>query len=168
MPLDTLRQLLRNCLIHGTSFTESGVRVYVNPQSGEKVRFYVLDEQSNPDCTLRQDLEMSGRICDILVSYTRQGKSRAILCLVELKGRNLERAAEQIVNTCRYLWSYLEQQLEVEAFRKIEWKACLCRHKKSRAPSKTAERAKMRLRDFGKFSMYDVTRNPDMGRFLRN
>jgi hypothetical protein len=168
MPLDTLHRLFHHCLIRGTSFAESGVRVYVNPQSEEKVHFFVLDDQANPDCTLRQDLEMSGRICDILVSYARQGKNKTILCLVELKGKNLERAAEQVVNTCRYLWSYLEKQLEHSAFRKIEWTAYLCRHKKSRAPSKRTDRAKKTLRDFGRFSKCDITRNSDLGRFLRN
>jgi hypothetical protein len=163
MALNVVHRLLRNCLIPGTSFKESGVQVHVNPKRDESVCFFHIDDQSNPDCTLRQDLGITGAICDLIVSYARQSKE--VLCLVESKGKDLEHAAEQVINTCQHLWRYLEQVLEAKSFQRIEWRAYIRQH--GSAPTLRMRRAKARLEAFSKFSKCAVSRNPDLGRFLQ-
>jgi hypothetical protein len=110
---DTL--LFTGCLLPGkTCFSEQGKSVSVIPQSGETVLFFSID---NPNCELRQliGLDRAGEaICDLLVFYAI-GDKRTI-CFVELKGKDLEKAVEQVVNTHNKLKSKLKQKFASKAF----------------------------------------------------
>ncbi len=55
LPFEIL--LLSPCLLPGqTSFKESKASVKVEPQPGETILFFNIDDQSNPDCKLREFL----------------------------------------------------------------------------------------------------------------
>ena len=155
-----LLKRLDSCLIPKTSFSEAGGRVSVQPKSEETIHFFVIDDDINPDCTLRQDLGIVGAICDLLVSYAKENKK--LLCLVELKGKNLRRAVEQVANT----YKYLRKSLSQPQLQQIKWKAYIHQHGSS--PSKTdRDWIKNRLeRGFGK-NNYCVSRASDLGNFLR-
>jgi hypothetical protein len=163
MALDVVYQLLDTCKLHGTSFKESGSTVRVTPEHAEQVRFFHIDDQSNPNCTLRRNLKIIGAICDLIVTYIRE--TRESLCLVESKGKNLEHAVEQIINTWRYLSQYLAQVLEAESFRQLEWMAYIYQH--GSAPSQKTKKAHAELKASGQFSHFAISRNPDLGQFLR-
>lgn len=159
MSLDSIR---RACLISGTSYSEAGIRVRIEPMEGEKVLFFVIDEQSNPDCTLRQELGMVGRICDLAVYYARIESST--LCLVELKGSHLEHAISQVINTYEHLKRFLEgapSQLNLQG---MQWKACI-RYRKS-APKLQKPHHHLLAKTFGPGG-YRFSHHEDLGQFLR-
>ena len=74
------------CLLHGTSYKEKGIAISVRPEKDEKWQFYLIDDQSNTKCTLRQDLKIHGSLCDLLVSYIPTNALQPVVCLIELKG----------------------------------------------------------------------------------
>ena len=101
MPFNTL--LLTGCFLPGkTSFTEDGVQLSLQPESGETVLFFSIDDQSNPNCKFRQVLGIQNdkKICDLIVFYAKENER--IICFVELKGSKLGTAVEQVTNTDKY------------------------------------------------------------------
>ncbi|MDY6805347.1 MAG: hypothetical protein SXA11_16270 [Cyanobacteriota bacterium] len=85
MPFNTL--LLMSCLLPGqTSFKEGKTKVIVQPQPGETILFFNIDDRSNPGCKFRQFLwgkREGENICDLIVFYAR-GEERMV-CFIELK-----------------------------------------------------------------------------------
>lgn len=112
-----LLDILKPCLIYGTTFTDNGITVNVRPQRDESVKFFVVDEKSNPNSTLRQSLDLRGRICDLVVYYLKGNNPEKVLCFVELKGRKIDDALEQILDTFKALESCSELS------ERIKWKA---------------------------------------------
>jgi len=104
MPFNTL---LLTCLKSGKSFGESGARVSVSrpkrSDSKETVLFFSIDDQSDEKSTLRDDLGVAGALCDLVVFYAPENGDKKVLCLVELKGKDIKHAVEQVTNTCRSL-----------------------------------------------------------------
>ncbi|MBD2387403.1 hypothetical protein [Cylindrospermum sp. FACHB-282] len=99
MPFNTL--LLSCCLLPGrTSHREDGVEISLQPASGETVLFFNIDDQSNPNCKFRQllGLDQEGsKICDLIVFYVKG--SERIICFVELKGGDIKKAKDQVIET---------------------------------------------------------------------
>ncbi len=99
MPFNTL---LLTCLKSGKSFGEGKARVSVSrPKeyaSKETVIFFSTDDQSNEKSTLRDDLGVNGALCDLVVFYAPDNGDKKVLCLVELKGKNIKPAVEQVTN----------------------------------------------------------------------
>ena len=98
-----IKILQADCKIAGTSCAEfgTGKRVSMRASRGELVEVFHVDDNSNPSCTLRSEIDLSGRICDCIFHYEYEvGKgAKYILCFVELKGRDVSRAVEQLINT---------------------------------------------------------------------
>ncbi len=164
MPFNTL---LLTCLIPGTSVSEHSGRVSVKPQPGEIVLSFVVDDQTNRDSTLRQDLGIVGPICDCVYYYIKGDKK--VLCLVELKGSNVKHAVEQIINT----FQRLKQSLGACTLRRkcrprflqIDWRAYVYIH--GSVPRNIKPEQKTLAREFGKGQFLITTRGRDLGRFLR-
>jgi len=101
LPFEIL--LLSPCLLPGqTSFKESKASVKVEPQAGETILFFNIDEKSNPDCKLRNFLwgkETGQKICDLIVFYAKE--SERVICFVELKDNigDLGHGTDQVINT---------------------------------------------------------------------
>lgn len=118
MPFEIL--LLSSCLLPGqTSFKESKASVKVEPQAGETILFFNTDNQTNPECKLRQFLwgaEKGQKICDLIVFYAK-GSDR-IICFVELKDNigDLGHATEQVINTYNALKIHLKKPYTAKAF----------------------------------------------------
>ncbi len=112
-----LLDILRPCLISRTTFTDNGITVNVRPQRGELVKFFVVDERSNPGSTLREILGMQGRICDLVVYYLKESSPEKVFCFVELKGKKIDDAVEQILDTFEALEGSSEHS------ERIKWKA---------------------------------------------
>lgn len=114
-----LLDILSPCLIPGTSFTDNGITVNVRPKKGESVKFFAIDEKSNPKSTIRKELGMQGRICDLVVYYLKEANHEDALCFVELKGKKIDDALEQIIETSKAL----EGCREAENPGNMKWKA---------------------------------------------
>jgi hypothetical protein len=112
-----LLDILWPCLISRTTFTDNGITVNVRPQKGELVKFFVVDEKSNPGSTLREALGMQGRICDLVVHYIKESNPEKVFCFVELKGKRIDDALEQILDTFEALEGSSEHS------ERIKWKA---------------------------------------------
>ncbi len=156
MPFNTL---LLTCLSAGTSFTEAGVQVGIRPEPGETILFFSIDDQSNVTCQFRKNLKIKGPLCDLLILYSRRDKTT--LCLVELKGKNLKHAVEQLSNTFHALRSKLRKPLADQ----IVWKACI--RQQGHSPKETKHLRKTLEQTFSAKSNVLITRNRDIGQFLR-
>ncbi|MBD2777665.1 hypothetical protein [Iningainema tapete] len=159
MPFNTL--LLSGCFLPGkTSFIENGVEISLQPETGETVLFFSIDEQSNSNCKLRQLLEINKpgmKICDLIVFYAR-GEERTI-CFVELKGSDLKTAIEQVINTYSSFKSLLKTQNNLytaKAFIRI-----------NNSPPRETDKYKQELISVFGESNYDISRSKDLGEFLR-
>jgi len=108
MPFNSL---IMTCLHSGTSYGESGCDVRIVPTRGaaETILLFVTDDQSNKRSTIRQALGMrtGDALCDCIYLYI-QGNQQT-LCFVELKGADVARAVEQVINTKRHLMHALER-----------------------------------------------------------
>ncbi|OAD23618.1 hypothetical protein THIOM_000544 [Candidatus Thiomargarita nelsonii] len=107
--LETL--LLTPCLLPGNrSFKESKASITVQPQHDETILFFSIDDNSNPDCRLRQRLwgkRAGEELCDLIVFYARG--SERVLCFVELKDniKDLGHATAQVTNTYTHFKQHL-------------------------------------------------------------
>jgi hypothetical protein len=161
MPFNTL--LLSGCLLPGkTSHREDGVEIRVEPASGETVLFFSIDSDKNPKCKLRQilGLDQSGmKSCDLIVFYARENEN--IICFVELKGRKIENAKEQVINTYIYFSKvFKKSDLSLNFVPKAYIKS------DSSLP-KELDKYKQELKaTFGEGN-YDINRDSDLGKFLR-
>jgi hypothetical protein len=108
--LETL--LLTPCLLTGeTRLDESQASVWATPQKGETILFFQVDDQSNPDCCLRQKLwgnKQGEQLCDLIVLYAK-GEKR-VFCFVELKDniKDFGKATKQVTNTYEYFKRHLK------------------------------------------------------------
>lgn len=161
MLFDTL--MLMPCLLPGkTSFKEGKTQVIVQPQPGETILFFNIDNRSNPRCKFRQFLwgnREGENICDLIVFYAR-GEER-IVCFVELKDNlgDLGKAAEQLINT----YNSFKQHLKLS----YTPKACVCASGGSR-PQKHQNYEREITKIYGPNNFYIATEiNNDLGDFLR-
>lgn len=112
--------LLSDCLLPGkTSFKESNASVNVPPTGDETIILFNIDDQSNPQCKLRQFLwgkKTGEKMCDLIVFYAK-GADR-IICFVELKDNidDLGTATDQVINTYSQLKTYLNSKYTAKAF----------------------------------------------------
>ena len=158
MPCDTM---ISNCLLSGTSHKEHGIGVSVQPKSGEKWQFYVIDEKSNAKCTLRKDLEIHGALCDVVVICNLPKTQAPIVCLVELKGCDYAKAVEQVINTYKSLFPHFQRKHSFP----VCWRVFIRR--RGGAPKQRDLQLRKRLVDaFGKGN-FQVVSGDTLAMFLR-
>lgn len=161
MPLNNL--LLSSCLLPGkTSYTENGVEINIKPSSGETILFFCIDNKSNPNCNLRQllGLDREGmKICDLIVFYAKE--NTRIICFVELKGRDIETATQQVINTYTYFIKLLKQSRK-----SLNFIAKVYIKSNGSAPQEI-EKYKQQLKEQFGDGNYDISKNSDLGDFLR-
>lgn len=162
MPFNTL--LLSGCLLPGkTSYREDGVEIRVQPTTGETVLFFSIDPEKNPNCKLRQLLGLNKegmKSCDLIVFYATDSKN--IICFVELKGSKIDVAKEQVINTYKYFTKFLKKSEPLltfipKAYIKFD----------SSLPQET-DKYKQQLKDTFGEGNYDINRDSDLGKFLRD
>lgn len=153
--------LLLTCLTSKTGFTASGGRVSLHPLPGEIALFFSIDSPSK-----RKDLKIQGAISDYLVFYVKGDEK--VLCLVESKGKDLDHAIEQVINTKIQLRNSLLDSLKrgsCESYlQMITWKAYIYQH--GSTPTEKKQSTK-RLKDTFGNKNYDISHNEDIGDFLR-
>lgn len=102
--------LLWNCLIPGaTSVSESGVSANLKRESDESVLAFRIDTDG---FRKRFKLSNGAKVCDALFFY-KVKKSDPLLIFVELKGRDIPRAIQQLEQTLSTFRRELEQRGEL-------------------------------------------------------
>lgn len=154
--------LLSGCLLpNQTSHKEDGVEVRLQPQSGETVLFFHIDDQSNPNCKLKKllGLDQKGeKMCDLIVFYAKD--STRVICFVELKGKNIADAKEQVTNT----YTHFNKKLKESGLSNKFTPKCYIRSNVSSPQQDNKEELKS---NFGEGN-YDISKNSDLGDFLRS
>lgn len=163
MPFNSM---VLTCLTTGKHVGESGRRVSLASKRGmdEVALFFSVDETSNSGCSLRKHLGITGPICDGVVYY--YAPERKVICFVELKGKNLEGAVKQVVNTLNKFKRGLGRELQGG----IDWKACILYG--GAAHSRISKNCQAKLRSaFGRKGRGFVTTSApklDIGALLRS
>ena len=80
---------LINCLINGTSYSESGKKISIKGSRSEQVLFFKID-----GCYI---VSSDSRKCDLLIAYS--DSEWRFLILAELKGKKIDDAIEQFKQT---------------------------------------------------------------------
>lgn len=104
MPFETLE---RHCRLPSTHFTEQGKTVSLEPEQDETVRFFHIDNHA-----FRSYFQVAN-VCDLLIEYQRE--TFALLLFIELKGKNLRDAEQQIVGAVKAVRTCLEGQWALRA-----------------------------------------------------
>jgi hypothetical protein len=97
-------------------------------RNGELALFFKIDEYK-----VKMSLNMVGegqKCCDGLIFFSQDTQNERVICLVEMKSKSLEQAAEQIRDSYKVLKGMIDKERE-ECRQKINvvWKACLFMHK---------------------------------------
>jgi hypothetical protein len=156
----------------GNSVCEQKTKASIEPAENEIVFFLRMDcDEARIQLGMKKGEKKA--TCDYLVFYARRSKNyeerKAILCLLELKGSDIDHAIHQVIATRESIkqnlrilqgtevWSYVQRPI---------WKAYICCHPKSAiVPSK--KQALDIEKAFGK-NNFKITHNDDLGVFLRN
>ena len=115
--------VLQQCLEPRTSAHKIGITVSTEVLAGEIIIFYHTDCKEGRK-GLNAELE-GNKICDYLILFTKDEVDYEIVCFLELKGKNLETAIQQIERTHQYV-----KDLSRLKFKKynlnINWRVCIC------------------------------------------
>ncbi|ODS39468.1 hypothetical protein BEH94_07965 [Candidatus Altiarchaeales archaeon WOR_SM1_SCG] len=151
-----------NCIKDGTSYKEYGVSVSVKHGKSETVLFFAIDSNSNNRSNFR-DVINTTVICDLLVYYSTDAGNKKI-CLVELKGKDVEHAADQLIETKEKT----ENLLKEKRYRNVIWKGLIVH--RSSAPRQQKPELKRKLDyAFGRENYRMVHKMKyDLGDFIRN
>lgn len=132
-----LKEAFRSCIQTDTHATESGLTVSVAKRKNEIILFVKTDNDH-----ARKHLEMpenDKKSCDRLILYAQNdNKKNELLCLLELKGKKLEHAVNQIINTHKYFLILIEKSIERHQRAFLIVCACICMHN---SPSSLREEA---------------------------
>jgi hypothetical protein len=99
--LSSLKQIFFGCVINSTSVNESGVSVQLATESGALSIFIKVDEpdQSRNSFKAICGMDKKSPCCDYLALYAQSNYPNLIICYVELKGKDIPHAADQITAT---------------------------------------------------------------------
>ncbi|MFV9631045.1 MAG: hypothetical protein ACNYWM_08270 [Methanosarcinales archaeon] len=157
--------LLANHLLHGTSFTESGVSISISPGNDETILFFHLDSDKNRQ-QFNQYLGIANTselICDLLIYYLNHAynEPKKAICLVELKGRDVSHGVKQLLNTYEI---FNKNLTGVRLFQNVKWGAVIINHSKSPTPKRTKHLLKP-LKDKG---LNCGIQRKELGTFIRS
>lgn len=156
---------LAGCFVSGTSVTESGLTVSTDRLSGEIILFFKTDSPEG-----RLSLGITGenlKACDCLVLYAKENNRAEIACFLELKGKKLEVAVKQVINTFRHAKMLVEREVEREQQNYITWKVCICMH--GQAPRNDQRSVDQLIKEFKSHVRikHGVKHYKELGSFLR-
>ena len=157
-----LSTLLEECLVSGTSARDAGVTVSMDKLAGEKVFFYKIDGREG-----REKLKMIGegiKICDHLVVYGKENERKEVVCYIEIKGKNVALAKEQILETHKHVKPLAKEEIAKESYQQLVWKVCICLH--GSAPQRNQRLEDELIKTFGKENIR-IKRDVMLGDFLR-
>jgi hypothetical protein len=149
---------LISCLQPGTSLSEQGKTVSITRRNNEIVLMFATDSQ------LVRDVLNVARVCDAVFLYM-QYLSRPILIFVELKGKNVKDAADQISSTIRGVRTLLNRSVRRNFPERADLRAVVVRS--GSAPQNQQEIVERFLKETG-VRLYLVRERGDLRNYLRN
>ena len=129
--LTLVTSVLQSCRVQGTSFRQSGITVSTRPLAGETIIFFLID--CDEGRTSLKMTESGVKICDYIIYYTNDGEDGEIVCLLEVKGKNLKIAANQVLITHEHVAALSREKIHINYHQNIKWRVCICL--RSHAPS---------------------------------
>lgn len=164
MPFNTL---LLTCLSTKRSFSEAGGRIRFNQDTNETILLFVIDQESNRNSTVYQDFIKNGPVCDLIIYYIKDNEK--IICFIELKGSDIQKAIEQIENTFNKFRKSLEQSTRDKDCcphcTNIRYKSYILLH--GSAPRLTKDHGQRLEHCFGRGNV-SISRCEDISNFIRN
>lgn len=157
MPINTMAL---TCLMHGSSYGEEGSKVRVIKGNNETVLFFVIDDKANTASSFRQDMELQGKICDLIIFFSDKYKHEKTICLVELKRGDEDDSIEKIFNTRKALVAKFDK----DHLKLIKFKAYV--HTMGGSHRDTKKNRAELIKMFGKHEC-DISGDEDVGKFLR-
>jgi hypothetical protein len=162
--MTAIHSFLEPCLHTGNSFKDQGTgcRISIQPRTNETVVLFVIDDESNATCRLRERLGMSSSdaVCDCIVAYDLRGNPDRVLCLVELKSSQITHAVDQIVST----YNHFKTHFAPIDFDQVHWKAYI--YIRGGSP-RDIKRLVAPLERHFKQGTFAIRRDSDIGNFLR-
>lgn len=167
MPFNTL---LLHSFIHETSVNENGVRAIAQQLPGERILFFHMDD-ANTSRIL--GVRKSEGVCDYLVFYSKEiegsGEYKKVICLVELKGKDITHAKGQIQDTYARLQRLLKSNTSSPPLQHIVWKAYICfnAHSPVQQTKPTIDELKRNFNDVDIVRDKGNDKRENFGEFLR-
>lgn len=154
----------RSCHGNGTSASDpgTGIKVSTKPLSNETILVFHTDCDEGKAC-----LGIRGKkVCDFIFYYTK-GTDKEIICFLELKGTELDKAYLQVLDTNNHLKNIMQGKISDVDYQNSIRKICIClRH---HAPSMNQKIRDKLIKIYGKNNVeikHGVTRH-DIGPLLR-
>lgn len=123
--IDVLKPLLQSCLIAGTKAHESGLTVSIDRQEDELIYFFHTDCGEGNRC-LGMNKPEKEKCNDYLVFYTKEKSINEVFCLLELKGKDIQRAKQQVINTHEYISALLKDKISRTQMQNLIWSVYIC------------------------------------------
>jgi hypothetical protein len=122
-----LQESFTSCLQADTHATEQGLTVSVAKKKNEIILFVQTDNANARKCLkMPVDDEQS---CDRLILYAMKDISKnELYCFLELKGKDLSHAVNQIINTHKYMLTLINNTIERRQHIFLKLCACICMH----------------------------------------
>lgn len=101
-------------------------KLYVRAEAGEIALCFQIDDRERK-MSLILDFDEDAKRCDGLVFYAKDGEDDKVICLVEMKSKNIDDVAEQIKATKSHIESMLRHECALhydKLLKRIKWKAC--------------------------------------------
>lgn len=162
-----LNGTLQSCCQKGTSVNESGLTVSTERLPGETILFFHTD---CPEGRKSLGMVEAGiQVCDYLVLYLKDGEGREIVCFLELKGKKLDDAINQVLSTHQRVVALAREKIDRQQLQNnVGWKACICLH--GQAPRNGARIENQLIEKFGKSNVrikHGIKHDKLLGEFLR-
>jgi hypothetical protein len=161
-----IEEKLHKVCIEGTHVRESGLVVSTEKLPGETISFFKIDSTDGRKCLLM--IEERIQICDYLVFYAKDNQNREVICFLELKGKKLDIAVQQVISTHQYFKELLKSTGTQKQSQHLTYKACICLH--GHAPRNDQRSEKSLIDIFGKENIrikHGVKHYKLLGAFLR-
>jgi hypothetical protein len=122
-----LKEAFTSCIQVDTHATDAGLKISVAKKKDEIVLFVKTDNDN-----ARRNLQMpedDDQSCDRLILYAKQNNNKnELICFLELKGKDLGHAVDQIINTHKYIFNLINRDIDKKHITILRICACICMH----------------------------------------
>src|SRR6266487_1695351 len=145
--LTVLKPLLENCLTSGTKAHEDGLTVSIEREKDEEIYFFRMDCVEGNSCLGMKKVEKE-KCCDYLVFFNKEKSINEVFCFLELKGKNVQKAKQQVINTYTHLSALLKENSGQNQTQVPLWSVYICLS--GPAPQETQRVHNELIKRFGK------------------
>ncbi len=103
----------------------SGLTVSIEREEDEVIYFFRTDCDEGNWCLGMNKVEKE-KCSDYLVFYTKEKSVNEVFCLLELKGKDIQRAKQQVINTHEYINALLKDKISQAQMQYFVWSVYIC------------------------------------------